>query len=307
MKKRLFAAALAAFVCLICAGRTNGVAALAQNSAAVNAGQSDAQRENEVKRAIQARIDASIEASKKKDLAARLAGLAPDFTGKLKDGQTVTKQDLEEEFKRQHNTVATVSDETRVVIDSIKVDGDEATVFTSQRYVRTTPGGADGKPVEVRTSVTHRETWINQAGGGWVVKRIEELEQGPTFVNGKEVPQDRSGWAFSKIIWEQGVGKAREAFEAARKRDPGAVLFQESTLNALGYRFLAKQRVREAIEIFRLNVEAYPQSSNVYDSLGEAYMADGQNELAIKNYQKSVELNPQNTTGVETLKKLKAP
>ncbi len=60
------------------------------------------------------------------------------------------------------------------------------------------------------------------------------------------------------------------------------------------------------IEIFKLNGEAFPQSSNVYDSLGEAYMINGDKELAIKNYEKSVELNPQNTGGIEMLKKLKA-
>jgi cytochrome c-type biogenesis protein CcmH/NrfG len=55
-----------------------------------------------------------------------------------------------------------------------------------------------------------------------------------------------------------------------------------------------------------LNVEAFPQSSNVYDSLGEAYMANGDKELAIRNYEKSIELNPQNTNGVGMLKKLRA-
>jgi len=64
------------------------------------------------------------------------------------------------------------------------------------------------------------------------------------------------------------------------------------------------KKVKEAIEIFKLNVEAYPQSSNVYDSLGEAYMVNGDKELAIKNYSKSVELNPKNTAAVEALKKL---
>ncbi len=60
-----------------------------------------------------------------------------------------------------------------------------------------------------------------------------------------------------------------------------------------------------AIEVFKLNAEDYQQSSNTYDSLGEAYMIDGNRELAIKNYQRSVELDPNNTNGVETLKKLR--
>jgi Flp pilus assembly protein TadD len=53
-----------------------------------------------------------------------------------------------------------------------------------------------------------------------------------------------------------------------------------------------------------MNVELCPDSWNVYDSLGEAFMNDGQNELAIKNYKKSIELNPQNNNGIEFLKRL---
>jgi cytochrome c-type biogenesis protein CcmH/NrfG len=54
-----------------------------------------------------------------------------------------------------------------------------------------------------------------------------------------------------------------------------------------------------------LNVEEYPKSSNVYDSLGEAYMAAGQKDLAIQNYEKSIELDPKNQNGIDMLKKLR--
>jgi len=54
------------------------------------------------------------------------------------------------------------------------------------------------------------------------------------------------------------------------------------------------------------NTEAYPQSGNVYDSLGEAYLTDGRRELAIQNYEKSLQLDPKNANAVEKLKELKA-
>jgi cytochrome c-type biogenesis protein CcmH/NrfG len=54
-----------------------------------------------------------------------------------------------------------------------------------------------------------------------------------------------------------------------------------------------------------LNVALYPRSWNVYDSLGEAYMNHGEKELAIQNYEKSLQLNPQNEKGAATLQKLK--
>jgi tetratricopeptide (TPR) repeat protein len=65
------------------------------------------------------------------------------------------------------------------------------------------------------------------------------------------------------------------------------------------------KKFSEAIEVFKLNVEVYPQSCNVYDSLAEAYMVNGDKELAVKNYEKSLELNPKNSSAAEKLKKYK--
>ena len=69
-------------------------------------------------------------------------------------------------------------------------------------------------------------------------------------------------------------------------------------MNRLGYKFLGEEKVLEAIEVFKINVKEFPESWNVYDSLGEAYMVNGNTELSIKNYQKSVELNPNNRGGI---------
>jgi tetratricopeptide (TPR) repeat protein len=66
------------------------------------------------------------------------------------------------------------------------------------------------------------------------------------------------------------------------------------------------RRVKDAIEILKLNVEMFPQGFNTYDSLGDAYRENGDKQLAIQNYKKSLELNPKNTGAVEKLKKLEA-
>jgi acetyl esterase/lipase/TolA-binding protein len=277
--------------------------AAAQTSNAAQ--QAMSQSEEEARRAIEARVAASVEALRRKDIVARMESFAPDWTGKLKDGEVITLKDLEESFRQQFRSIISVSDETRTVVDTIKLSGNEATVHTSQRFVRTVPGN-DGKTNEVRTSVTHLEIWV-KTDRGWFSKYIEELEQGKTFVNGVEVPQDREGWKFVRVVWEEGVGRAREVFEEARRRDPQAVLFQEATLNNLGYKLMQKQRVRDAIEVFRLNTQAYPQSFNTYDSLAEAYMNNGDRELAVENYRKSLEVNPKNTNAVPMLERLGAP
>jgi tetratricopeptide (TPR) repeat protein len=78
----------------------------------------------------------------------------------------------------------------------------------------------------------------------------------------------------------------------------------EYELNSLGYEFLFDNKVNEAIKVFKLNVDLFPESSNVYDSLGEAYMKSGQKELAIKNYEKSLKLDPNNKNAEKMLNEL---
>ena len=81
----------------------------------------------------------------------------------------------------------------------------------------------------------------------------------------------------------------------------------EAELNALGYQLIRAGQRPEAIRIFQLNVEAFPQSSNTYDSLGEAYMESGDKPRAVANYQESLRLNPKNSNDVKMLQKLQAP
>lgn len=100
-----------------------------------------------------------------------------------------------------------------------------------------------------------------------------------------------------------------EALNAYGRLKQGAIAGydkpNEGTLNGLGYMLLRDGKVDDAIKVFERNVQEYPNASNPYDSLGEAYMAAGKKELAIKNYEKSLELNPENKNGAEMLKKLK--
>jgi len=79
----------------------------------------------------------------------------------------------------------------------------------------------------------------------------------------------------------------------------------ERQLNSLGYRLLGNNKLKEAIEIFKFVVSVYPESANAYDSLGEAYMKAGEKELAIRNYEKSLELDPKNENAKKILEDLR--
>lgn len=107
------------------------------------------------------------------------------------------------------------------------------------------------------------------------------------------------------VLQDDGI-EAMVAEHRAFKSNPAtSAVFTETEVNALGYQVMAAGQLPAAIEIFKLNAEAYPNSWNVYDSLGEAYMNFGNKELAIESYEKSLQINPGNTNAVAMLEKLR--
>jgi glyoxylase-like metal-dependent hydrolase (beta-lactamase superfamily II) len=85
---------------------------------------------------------------------------------------------------------------------------------------------------------------------------------------------------------------------------PGS-FFSEAEFNAYGYALLQQDKLDEAITIFRINTELFPESWNVYDSLGEALLRAGRTEDAAAMYEKSLALNPESPTGQEALKNIR--
>lgn len=110
---------------------------------------------------------------------------------------------------------------------------------------------------------------------------------------------------FEDVLKHKGVDQGVQYYHRQLNLDSSAILFTEQQMNALGYDYLNHNRVKEALVLFRLNIEAYPASFNVYDSFGEALMADHQYILATQNYARSVEINPKNENGRKKLEELK--
>jgi CubicO group peptidase (beta-lactamase class C family) len=114
----------------------------------------------------------------------------------------------------------------------------------------------------------------------------------------------------TKILFKDIMARGEAAinqYRQSRNDSSGAGVLNETQVNSLGYWLLGKKRVKEAIEVFAMNVEDYPSSSNVYDSLGEAYMDAGNKPEAIKNYQRSLALNPGNDNARQMIKRLERP
>jgi dienelactone hydrolase len=110
--------------------------------------------------------------------------------------------------------------------------------------------------------------------------------------------------ALRRTLRDRSVEEAVAQYRELRKTQADRYDFGEPELNLLGYQLLGDGRVRDAIAIFKLNVEMFPAGFNTYDSLGEAYLAAGERELAIRNYRRSLELNPQNTNAAQVLKRI---
>lgn len=105
-------------------------------------------------------------------------------------------------------------------------------------------------------------------------------------------------------ILAQGATEPLNNYREKRAQD-SAYAINENGLNNMGYALLRGKKIDDAIEVFKQNTVDFPNSANAWDSLAEAYMTKGEKELAIKYYEKSLELNPKNNNAVEQLKKLK--
>jgi CubicO group peptidase (beta-lactamase class C family) len=187
--------------------------------------------------------------------------------------------------------------------------------------VRKAPLGAQGEPVAIiehgggingfNTLIMRLPdsknliVLLNNTGGtklGEMAQKISAILFSKPY---KLPPRDIADTLFNTVM-EKDVQAAIKQYRELKATQADAYDFSEGQLNGLGYRLMQMKRLKDAIEILKLNVETYPQGFNTYDSLGEAYMENGDKQLAIQNYKKSLELNPRNTGAVEKLKKLES-
>ncbi len=103
-----------------------------------------------------------------------------------------------------------------------------------------------------------------------------------------------------EIVDKLGLDESLQFFETLQEEKQ----LNERGMNILGYRLLWVERINDTIRVFNLNIAAFPESWNVYDSLAEAYMIAGENDKAVKYYQKSLEINPDNENAKKKLNEL---
>jgi len=107
-----------------------------------------------------------------------------------------------------------------------------------------------------------------------------------------------------EFLLEGDFEKALKAYRTLIEKEPTYPTANEDYLNNLGHSFFNEDRLELSQEIFKVNMMLHPDSYKVYDSYAEACMKAGETDLAISNYSKSLELNPQNNNAKDMLKEL---
>jgi len=123
-----------------------------------------------------------------------------------------------------------------------------------------------------------------------------------TAVTGQQSAADR----LYALIDEGADERAIREVIAGRGVEHAKYYYSEAAMNGSGYAFLQQSKVPQAVALFKLVVELYPESWNAYDSLGEALLGAGDSEGALRMYEKSVELNPDNQNGKDALARIRS-
>jgi len=136
---------------------------------------------------------------------------------------------------------------------------------------------------------------IREIDVAMIRKRLNQVER---------IIKESAAYRIEQAIDKNGIKAGMKRYREIKSDPENKLYFEENEFNAMGYRLMGKGKIKDAIAVFKLNVELHPDSANVYDSLAEAYMNSGDTKNAIKNYKKSLELNPDNANAKEMLKKL---
>jgi tetratricopeptide (TPR) repeat protein len=153
------------------------------------------------------------------------------------------------------------------------------------------------EPISVTCST---DNFIIHVGGNLAWVEYDQTLTSPRYPDRKRISRERRALKKTEGQWKiiAQITIDPETFGPGPKE-------VEARLDSEGYRFLRAGKIKEAIEIFKVNAQLNPNSWNTHDSLGAAYAAAGSKELAIEHYEKSMELNPENERGKDALKKLK--
>ena len=142
---------------------------------------------------------------------------------------------------------------------------------------------------------------LNNTGGKDLEKITESIAK-ILYNEDYEMPKKSLAYELMDQFSKDGLAAAKNSY--TKLKDDKNYELKELEMNSAAYELLRSDQTEAAIYFFKLNVQEFPNSGNVYDSLGEAYLKDGKKELALENYKRSLELDPSNTNAKEMIAKI---
>ncbi|MEO7992586.1 MAG: serine hydrolase [Chryseolinea sp.] len=162
-------------------------------------------------------------------------------------------------------------------------------------------GGINGFNTQITRILSNKSfiVLLNNTGGA-PLNEMTDAIAAIIYDKSYDLPKRSVAYSLADRIEKVGIPAALEYYKGIK--DSIGYYLNENEMNGTGYEFLQTGKVKEAAAIFKLNSEAFPKSSNVFDSYGEALMVLGNKTEALENYKKSVKLNPGNEGGIKILK-----
>jgi len=122
-------------------------------------------------------------------------------------------------------------------------------------------------------------------------------------------PFELPGRSIARRLYDgiaaEGIDASMRLYDSLRAGSAREYDFSEPELNTLGYKLLGEDRVREAVRVFERNADAFPGSSNAFDSLGDAYAQAGERERAMASYARATALDAANSHAADALVRLR--
>lgn len=164
-------------------------------------------------------------------------------------------------------------------------------------------GGINGFNTNISRVISDKSlvVLLNNTGGA-PLNEITSAIRGILYNKTYDFPKKSVAHEVLGLIQGKGIKAGIAHFHAIK--DQETYNLSEDEINGIGYQLMAEGKSEEALQVFKLNVDEFPESFNVYDSYAEALMNLGQKDAAIENYRKSVEMNPANQNGIDMLEKL---
>jgi CubicO group peptidase (beta-lactamase class C family) len=134
-----------------------------------------------------------------------------------------------------------------------------------------------------------------------IARAIVHILRGESFA----LPGQSIARRLHDAIGTEGIDAAMRLYDSLRAGAAQDYDWSEPELNTLGYQLLSEGRAKEGVRVFERNVEAFPGSSNAFDSLGDACVQAGERERAIASYERATALDPGNRHAAETARTLR--